>query len=354
SKSMTLTDDLTLAQLILSRYVLIICSILGIIGCFLNFIIFCKKKLRKSSCSVYFQATSIFNLLVILIAITPVIVGSYLPKDPASYLSAYCKARAYTTHAFLMMSRSSVALSCIDRFALCSSHAYIRRLNHRGIAIILVVITIIIWLLIPIHVMVYTDVQSSGKCGTSGSYQIFYSFYAIIVTSIPLLIMIIFSVWAVRNIRRSRARVAATDEHVNGNENSRRKMKKEDIQLMIIVISEAIVYLLSTIWYPIYTAYTTITANVSKTSDRVAIENFIRYLVLSFLIFLNSCSIFYVHLLASKTLRQECKQLIFYLFKHNQINVELQTNSSARPGHRQRAPALYIHPPTNIFSSNKQ
>ncbi|CAF4309206.1 unnamed protein product, partial [Rotaria sordida] len=82
-------------------------------------------------------------------------------------------------------------------------------------------------------------------------------------------------------------------------------MQKRDIQLMTIVISEVVIYLVSTVWFPIYTIYLTITSNISKTTNRLAIEGFIRYLALQFLIFINSCSIFYIHLLASKPFRQE-------------------------------------------------
>ena len=136
SISMGLIEDLALTQAILTRYILTICLILGIIGCFCNFIVFCGKKLRSNPCSVYFIATSIFNLLVIIFGITPVLLASYLPSDPASYSSTFCKAKSYTTHAFLMMSRSSVALACVDRFALCSRNARIRSLSQRHIAIV--------------------------------------------------------------------------------------------------------------------------------------------------------------------------------------------------------------------------
>ncbi|CAF0893554.1 unnamed protein product [Adineta steineri] len=333
---MKLAECLALVQLILTRYVLMICSILGIIGCFLNFFVFSKKNLRTSSCSIYFKATSIFNLLVIVCCITPVIIATYSREDPALYISIVCKTRAYTTHAFLMMSRSTVALTCVDRFALCSSHAHIRRLSQRHIAIRLVIITTILWLVIPIHVLLLTDVQVSGRCGGSGVYQIVYSIYATIVTSIPLVIMIMFSFWAIRSVQHSRARVFPIEGHVDGNENLAMRMKKRDIQLIVILISEVVVYLLSTVWYPLDTMYLTITASIVKTPDRVAIENFIRYLALNFFIFLNSCSLFYVHLLASKRFRHECKELFLNLFKHNQNNIELQVRSAKTPNHRQQ------------------
>jgi hypothetical protein len=321
---MTFIEDLALTQFIFTRYILTICFILGIIGCFFNLIVFCQKKLRSNSCSVYFIATSIFNLLVIICGITPTLLASYLSDDLTSYSSTFCKARSYTVHIFLMMSRSSVALACVDRFALCSHNVRIRSLSQRRVAILLVIIISILWLIIPIHLIIYIDIQEpSGRCGGAGIYLIIYSVYAAIVTSIPLVIMILFSYWTIQNLRYVRARILPVTMNIGGTINKR--IQKRDIQLMTILISEVIVYFLSTVWFPIYSIYLAITSNISKTPSRLDIEGFIRYLTLSFLIFLNSCSIFYIHLLASKLFRQECKQLILDLFKRNQDNRVLQT-----------------------------
>ena len=203
---MTYTEDLALTQIIFTRYILTICLVLGIIGSFFNLIVFCRKKLRSSSCSVYFIATSIFNLLVILFGISPVLIASYLRSDPTLHSSALCKAKSYTTHIFLMMSRSSVALACVDRFALCSRNVRIRSLSQRHIAIVLVIIASILWLIIPVHMIVYIDIQVPGeRCGGSGIYLIIYGVYAAVVTAIPLIIMILFSYLTIQNVRHSRA-----------------------------------------------------------------------------------------------------------------------------------------------------
>ncbi|CAF3942351.1 unnamed protein product, partial [Adineta steineri] len=115
---MALADDLTFVQNILTRYILTICFIFGLIGNLLNIIIFCQKHLRKNSCAVYFITTSVFNFLVMCFGIIPIVVTSYSSYDYSSYSISYCKFRAYIVHVFLMISRSSVALACIDRFAL--------------------------------------------------------------------------------------------------------------------------------------------------------------------------------------------------------------------------------------------
>lgn len=317
---MTLIETLSLIQTILTRYILVLCLLFGIIGSVFNLLVFCQKKLRSNSCSVYFISTSIFNVLVILTGIIPALLISYRPNDPNLNSPAFCKTRAYVIHVFLMMARSSVALACVDRFALCSPNVHIRRLNQRRIAIVLVIIECILWIVLPIHIIIYVNIQMPGeRCGASGLYSIIYSIYAAIVTAIPLIVMLLFSFWAIQNLRHSHARI-----HPNMI-NTPIRIRHRDIQLMTILIGEVVVYFFSTVWFPIYSIYVTITLNTSKTTSRLAIEGFIRYLILNFLIFLNSCSLFYVHLLTSKVFREECQQLIRRLFKYNQTNPTSRT-----------------------------
>ncbi|CAF1301770.1 unnamed protein product [Rotaria sp. Silwood1] len=342
---MMLIESLDLTEVILTRCILAICMILGIIGCLFNLMIFCQKKFRSNSCSVHFITTSIFNLLVILCGIIPELLASYQNYDIALYSSTFCKAKSYIIHVFLMISRSSVALACIDRFALCSPNANIRRLNQRHISILLVIMACVLWLIVPIHVLVYVDIQiPNRRCGGSSTYLIIYSIYAAIVTSIPLVIMIIYSFLAVRNVQLTFVRIQATTINTNENINRPTRVQKRDIQLMTIVISEVIVYYISTVSFPIYSIYLAITSDISKTTNRLAIESFMRYLALKFLIYINSCSIFYIHLLASKPFRQECKLLILRSFKRDQ-NKRTTKVASARLYTRQQLNRSYNRQP---------
>lgn len=325
---MPLDEDLASIQAILTRYVLTICMGLGIIGSLLNLTVFSQRKFQSNSCSVYFMATSIFNLLVILCGITPELLTYYGSYDLTSYSPAFCKAKSYLVHAFLMMSRSSVTLACIDRFALCSRTVRIRRLNQRSIAILLSVIACIIWLILPIHILFYVDIQIPRRtCTGAGVYLIIYSTYTAIVTLIPLILMIIFSIFVIKSLKLTSTRMHL--RRVNIRSNSTNRVQKRDIQLITILLSEVIVYYISTVWYPIYSIYMAITWNDIKTPNRFAIEGFIRYLALSFFIFLNSCSLFYVNLLASRGFRYECKQLILSWLKCDKANRSSTTTSES-------------------------
>ena len=327
---MSLTEDLTAIQNALTRYVLPICLLFGIVGNLLNIIVFCQKHLRKNSCSVYFISTSIFNFLVMLFGVFPVILTSYLSYDYASYSISYCKFRSYIVHVLLMMSRFSVALASIDRFAACSTSIHIRFFNQYPIAVRSVMIVSLLWLLIPSHMLVEVTIQMpTRRCGGSGNYSTIYGIYSIIATGIPLLIMVIFSSLAIQGLQHVRARVhpIASTNNLNIPKNCR--MKRRDGQLLRLLVGEVLVYFFSTVLFPVYSTYVAITSTTTKTKDRLAIEGLMRYFSLSFLIYVNACSIFYVHLFISKAFRHECKQLFLNLDRKQPTNLILLNTTSA-------------------------
>jgi hypothetical protein len=141
------------------------------------------------------------------------------------------------------------------------------------------------------------------------------------------MIMVIFSSMAIRGLQHVRSRVHPNVPTNNSTVQITARMKNRDTQFMIILVSEVIIYFLSTVLFPVYSIYAAITSTTEKSSDRLAIEAFTRYLILCFLIYINSCSIFYINLLASKSFRQECKQLILNLYKPKQNNAILLTGT---------------------------
>lgn len=318
---MSLSIDLSSIQTSLTRYGLPVCFALGVVGNLLNICVFAQKHLRTNSCSIYFINTSIFNFLVMFFGIAPIVYTSYSSYDLASYSVSYCKFRSYIVHVLLMISRFSVTLASLDRFASCSPTVAIRSINQRHIAVKLMTIMCILWFIIPIHMTVQVEIQMPGRrCGGSGTYAFIYGIYAAIVTAIPLIFMVVFSSFAVQNLRHVRSRIHQTGLTNNVNDQSIRRIKKRDTQFIILLVSEVFIYFLSTILFPIYSIYVAITASTPKDSTRIAIENFIRYITLSFLLYVNSCSIFYVHLLASKAFRQECKLLFCGFCRSNRID----------------------------------
>lgn len=303
---MSIIETLPTLQMVLARYVLLVWFILGISGCILNILVFLQKSLRSNACSVYMLAINIVNLIEIPYALVRVTVNAYLPIELRLSTDLYCKLVLYFQHYLLNVVRSYTVLACIDRYALCSTNPRIRKFNSISFARKAVVILTIAWLIIPLHINFYYGRILSGQCGVSGVYGIFFSIYSATVTGGHLILMIIFSSLAVYNIRKAHLRI----QPIGLQRQHAQEMRKKDFQMIKMLFGEVIVYVLTSAMFPVFTIYTVAAENMSKSSDRLAVESFFAFLVPDFLVMINPCTTFYVHLFASKTFRNLCKQIV--------------------------------------------
>ncbi|CAF0852069.1 unnamed protein product [Adineta steineri] len=312
----SIQEILNTTQLVLSRYILPICLIMGIFGNVCNICIFIQKKLRVNACSIYFLAASSVNLLIIIFGIIPTISASYI-ADPSLYLTWACKLKLYGLHSLLMMSRVYIALACIDQYFFCSANPRLRQFSGRKVALIAVPIVPVAWLVIPIHMLIFVDVQIPYvKCGTSGVYSLVYSIYSFVCSSIPLILMIIFSALAFYNLRKLNQRVVPVANTQSSVATAR--IKKYDYQIMVMLIFEVVIYLISNVLHPTNTLYMTLTAvpkgSPPKSALRLSIEGFVTYLTWGFLIYINSCLTFYINFCVSKVFRSRFYYLCIFIF----------------------------------------
>jgi len=280
----------------MTQYIMSIFLALGILGNLMNIFIFSHKDFRRNSCSLYFLAASIVNVFTVAWGIAP---SLYTLKntDPSTYSYIYCKLRLYTIHTCLMMGRTLIVLACIDRYALCSESVRIRSFCQPKIAIRMIIATLLIWPILTLHVLILENLNG-GQCGMTGAYVLIYGLYSTLVAGIiPPLLMTIFSILTIRHRRELRTRLAAT---------GRNRTSKRDQSLVVMLASEVIVYVVTTILYPTITLYRAIANGYPQSAESLQIEAFLGFLGGSFLIYLNSASVFYVYFIGSKSFRKEC------------------------------------------------
>jgi hypothetical protein len=323
---MSSIDSLSFVRYILSTYVLPICSVFGIIGCLLNITIFLKKSLRSNACSVYMLAISIVNLIEIPYTIGRSTNIPYLPSDSRQVSSVFCKVTSYVLHYLLNVVRTYTVLACIDRFALCSSSVHTRSFSSLKVARRLVILMTIVWLFIPIHVIFFYGNVTPQRCGAIGTYGIFFSIYSATITGTHLILMIIFSLLAARSLRQTQSRIQPMIVHGN----NRSLIKKRDVHFMKMLFGEVVIYVLTSMMFPIYIIYSVVTANTTKTPSRLAVEGFLAYLVPDFLVEINPCTTFYIYFCASQAFRNSCKQLFTCKWWKNNTLQDIQMVD--RPG----------------------
>ncbi len=154
SSSTSLTNTLALVQKDIILYVYPFWLIFGITGCVLDLIVFSRRKLRTTTCSICkyrffslystrgfyqkhiillhrlqywlsnvniffidFFAASLDHLMTLMIGIGPEMYTLNHP-DPQLQSLLFCKLRNYLFQICLMLSRYYISFACIDRYAL--------------------------------------------------------------------------------------------------------------------------------------------------------------------------------------------------------------------------------------------
>ncbi len=298
-----MSSSLVDVQAWMTEYVMSIFLVIGVLGNIINIYMFTIKNFLRNTCCMYLLATSIINVLSLIWGI---LAALYTVDhiDPSTYSFIYCKLRLYTIHTLLMIGRSLMVFACIDRYALCSRSARFRSFCEPKIAIRIIIAHLFIWPLITIHIPILQNLNGKS-CGMSGSYIIIYGLYVTICSgTLPPVLMIIFSVLAIQHRRELRTRL-----------NTTRVNNRRDDTLIIMLLSQVIVYVITTCLYPAITLYRAITNGQTKTSQSLQIETFVNFFSNTILVYLNPASAFYVYFTSSKCFRKECKTAFVHLYK---------------------------------------
>ena len=197
-----MSTTLAQAQRAMSSYGLSIFYSLGTVGNFLLICVLVQRTHRQNSCSLYLLSATIVNLILIQ-CILPLSIYSADHVDPQNVSLIWCKIRSYLFNGLLMLYRWYKMAACVDRAAMCSRHAWIRSFSSPHVAYRTIGIITILWLLIPIHLAVYFDIESGHCVPGSGIYAKFFSAYSIIISGwSPPIVMAIFGTIAYRNLRK--------------------------------------------------------------------------------------------------------------------------------------------------------
>jgi hypothetical protein len=130
---------------LISRYTQPALIVFGTIGALLNQILFYKRKsLRATSCSLYFRALSINDLLVLYVYVLAQWLVDQYGFDPMRNNDWYCKLKSYLNSGLYTTSPYLVVLACFDRLCTSSTNARLRRLASIRVASYLIPCTVLL------------------------------------------------------------------------------------------------------------------------------------------------------------------------------------------------------------------
>ncbi|CAF4476187.1 unnamed protein product [Rotaria socialis] len=152
---------------------------------------------------------------------------------------------------------------------------------------------------------------SNKRCYASFSeiYVIFFNIYSMMIITVPVILMTLFSILIFVNVRKSHHRIAPSSS-VKSNAQltfttTNEVIQQRDIQFIRLALIQVFTFVIFAIGYGIYNAYDFLTSSMKKTFQRQATEAFISEIAVNFN-YVTAATPFFSYTLASNKFRQDC------------------------------------------------
>ncbi|UJR29504.1 hypothetical protein I4U23_010721 [Adineta vaga] len=309
--------ELLVAQTYLYRFAGSVLIVIGTLGCILNLIIFTKKLLRKNPCSIYLISYNLSNFVYIYVSLFSSTLEVGYKYDPSAKNWNLCRLRLYITVLFNILSPYYLILASIDRVLVTSSNANTRRRSTLRLSYLSVIIGTIFWILFHIHAIISANITQYSPTIAfcyfqSGIPLTFVGYYAVIKEILVLSLMIIFGLWAIKNIRSLKRVRVAPDSSASKtivDNNDIRSTSSKNRQLALILIMDIIIYTPFSFLFASFLMYQQITIKYVVTLEQAQIQSCLTniFLFLAGIPFYINC---YTNLIISKPFRSEMKKII--------------------------------------------
>ncbi len=277
--------------------------IFGTIGNILNLFIFTRSVLLRSSCTLYFIAISINNLLAIYIAILNRLLIDGFFIDLGSYSNIICKGRTYLGYILLSVSPFYFILAFFDRYCSTSSSVKYRSWSNKKTAkkciLGAVLLAAILYSHIPIYFQIQTTIDSKVMCYPQmGTYNFFWSvFYVVVYCFAPCICLTVLGILILINIRRQ---LRLIQPNVVNNWNIHRRLDRNLIQMLFSQVLTQLICILPFAIINLLGMF--INAN---SIDFIFLKKFF-----TIPLFAGYVTNFYIYTLSSRIYRQELMKLL--------------------------------------------
>jgi len=287
--------------------------ILGTLSSVINLIIFIQRNVQKNPYTIYFIARNISNFFFIYLSLlyTTLVLGYNIPSSSSN--RTYCHFSIYISLLCDILSPFYLILASIDQVLVTLSNTNIRKRSTCRLACILSISGTIFWIIVHIHALIYSNSVeiklNPFRCDLqTGLYSTIVTYYALIIKGIisPLL-LIIFGLWAMKNIRNTRRIKPVINTIIMENNSS-----TKDRQIVVMLIKDIIIYIGFQSIMSIFLMYELITQHYTKNFQQKEIEYFIRHLS-TFCVSIPFCISCYTNLIVSKTFRNEVRNVFFFM-----------------------------------------
>lgn len=293
----------------INRYLSIFIYLFGTIGNILNALVLSQRTLRSNPCSLYFLISSLANLVAIIAGLTSRMLSGWA-VDLTNTIEWLCKLRAFVLFISRNIAAWLILLAAIDRWLLSHLNVHRRQWStlknaYRGI-VFTILLSIVLYC--PIFYCYQANLTNAplrcyGKddiCRLTNDLS-----YAFLTITFPIILMFIFGLLTIINIRQVKNRVhtvSATQANSMGHgshtgQGTGISKKKLDRRLFLMLLFQIILLSVFTLPQAGQKLYSTLVSDIGQTPLKKAIDNFIFNLLLLFTYIANGMS-FYIYTLS--------------------------------------------------------
>lgn len=269
-----------------NRYVAFFIFLFGSVGNILNIMVLSQRTFRSNSCFWLLLAASIDNLIAVVVGLSTQIIGGWT-TDPTNYVEWLCKLRVHIVVTARTIYPWIMVLATIDRWLLSCTSARLRQKSSLKRAQQLTVATVIVMILYYLQLYycyVANTVGNPMKCfaRTLACRLLTDLSFALLATSVPAFLMVLFGLLTVSNIRQSQRRVqiAHLDHHTdhsrmqstatapaNSEKKTKQKMDHALLRMVLVQVSLFVIFSMPLSLQKFYVSF----SNVSSSPDDLAI-----------------------------------------------------------------------------------
>ncbi|CAF3265963.1 unnamed protein product [Rotaria sp. Silwood2] len=242
------------------------------------------------------------------------------PRHFYALSPTFSRVNTYILQCTSMMYRWCLVAASFDRYALTSADLNLRNFAKMHIARRTIVIIIAVWLVLPIHNLIFnTGNVNSQNIFHHAPLLYYHSIFTLTTGCIfPATIMIVCAFLTYHNLvlKRKRRQFIIT-QHPGTNNDAREQERRRDRQVLLLLIVQVIVFIITIIPLMCSHFYNATTLNIkNKSIERMTIERFAAYLA-SLTVYLFPTLSFYLYTMTSSMFRNELKKLIRFIWRCN-------------------------------------
>ncbi|CAF0986681.1 unnamed protein product [Adineta steineri] len=296
----------------LDRYLSIGILLFGTIGNILNCLALSQRPLRSNPCVFFFLTSSIASIITLISGVLVRLLSDWsLSLDLTNTINWLCKVRVYVLFNSRTIASWLIMLATCDRWLSSSAHAHYRQMStlknaQRNIIVVIFLSSIAYLQLFYCYEANLTN--SPLECYGRNAWcrlLIDLEFISIVVL-IPSMMMLIFGILTILNIRKVTLRQiqpvikTGINQTVSANGHSP-KLKKSDRYLLLMLLIQVILLTLFSLPQAIQNLYSHITQYEIESSLNIAINNFI-FNLFFLLTYVTNGMPFYIYTLCGGTI----------------------------------------------------